>query len=70
MLAKLLIREVSGREFVAFNGNYVDQDDMTAAEAATAEGERICTDGNGEAFQVWELITAKQRVWRLEDTAE
>lgn len=69
MTAKLLIREVGGREFTAFNGDYVDEDERTASEAATLEGERLCTEGNVEAFQVWELVTTKQRVWKLEEVS-
>lgn len=69
VIAKLLIREVGQREFVAFNGDYVDEDERTASEAAAIEGERICTEGNGEAFQVWELVATKQRVWKLEEVA-
>lgn len=64
MTAKLLIREVGQREFVAHNGEYPD------APAAATEGERVCREGSGEAFQVWVLVTQKQRVWGLEDIPE
>jgi len=76
MTAKLLIREVSAREFVQHNGDYVDLYDgqhdsaalvQTAIDRAIAEGERLCAEGNVEAFQVWELRTTRQRVWKLEE---
>lgn len=82
MTAKLLIREVGAREFVNFNGDYLDDDTdapwiadevrppcRTGAMKAEAEGERLCAEGNVEAFQVWELVTTKQRVWKLEEVA-
>ena len=61
MGAKLLVREVGQREFVQNNGEYPD------VPTATAEGERVCREGAGEAFQVWVLVTQKQRVWGMED---
>lgn len=77
MTAKLLIREVGGREFVQHNGDYEDDPhpniligrelDQTGYEKASAEGERMCREGNVEAFQVWVLHSAKQRVWNMED---
>lgn len=73
MTAKLLIREVGQREFVSHNGNYEDDVDLsmpnsqTGEQIAAAEGERLCASGNVEAFQVWSLVTAKQRVWKLEE---
>lgn len=39
----------------------------SGVELATQEGERLCAEGNVEAFQVWELVTTKQRVWKLEE---
>ncbi len=42
---------------------------LSGVEAATAEGERLCAEGNVEAFQVWTLVAAKQRVYRVEDIA-
>lgn len=63
MTAKLLIREVGGREFTQQNGEFPD------AAVASTEGERLCVEGNVEAFQVWVLVAAKQRAWKLEDTA-
>jgi len=67
MTAKLMIREVGQREFIAFNGDYVDTDTTEAVEYAIREGERLCAEGNVEAFQVWELRTTRQRVWKLEE---
>jgi len=80
MTAKLLIREVGQREFVQHNGDFNDDDPkaayqgddqpkqfLTGPQKADAEGERLCAEGNVEAFQVWELVTTKQRVWKLEE---
>lgn len=39
----------------------------TGPENAVVEGERLCREGNVEAFQVWSLVTTKQRVWKLEE---
>lgn len=39
----------------------------TDVECASAEGERLCREGNVEAFQVWTLHSARQRVYTLED---
>lgn len=61
MTAKLFIREVGQREFAQHNGEFPD---ITAAAQA---GERLCTEGNVEAFQVWDLAIAKVRVWDLKD---
>jgi hypothetical protein len=61
MTAKLFIREVGEREFVPHNGEY-----ETITEAAQ-EGEKLCTQGNVEAFEVWERAVAKVRVWDLKD---
>jgi len=74
MIAKLMVREVGQREFVQHNGDYLDlkPDDMprvSAIECAAAEGERLCEEGNVEAFQVWQLVSTKQRVWKLEEVA-
>jgi hypothetical protein len=59
--AKLLVREVGQRDFVQHNGDFAD------AGLATTEGERLTKEGNVEAFQTWVLVTAKQRVWNVED---
>lgn len=80
MTAKLLIREVGQREFVQHNGDFEDVYDptdepdkvvfaRTAEDEATRHGERLTTEGNVEAFQVWSLVTTKQRVWKLEEVA-
>lgn len=82
MIAKLLIREVGQREFVQHNGDYSDDDPnaaypdgterpvcMSGELKADAEGERLTSEGNVEAFQVWSLVTTKQRVWKLEEVA-
>ncbi len=61
MTARLFIREVGQREFVQHNGEF---DDITAA---ANQGEKLCTEGNVEAFQVWDLALAKVRVWDLKD---
>lgn len=63
MPAKLLIREVGQREFIQHNGEFPSE------EEAEAKGEQLCIGGNVEAFQVWTLYCAKQRVWKLEDLA-
>lgn len=79
MTAILRVREVGQREFVQHNGEF--EDDVPAAYAngedpptvLTAEqkacelGEKLCREGNVEAFQVFALVTAKQRVWKLEE---
>lgn len=80
MTAKLLIREVGQREFVQHNGDYSDDDPnapypagmerpicMNGELKADIEGERLTSEGNVEAFQVWSLVTAKHRVWKLEE---
>lgn len=79
MTAKLLIREVGQREFVQHNGDFVASDEIPGAEGseyipprtdienATMAGEKLCANGNVEAFQVWSLVAAKQRVWKLEE---
>ena len=69
MTAKLMVREVGQRDFVQHNGDYVDTDAHPADWYANAEGERLCEEGNVEAFQVWQLVTTKQRVWKLEEVA-
>jgi hypothetical protein len=75
MTAKLLIREVGQREFVQHNGDFLDTEEYDAngndsgVTKAGFEGERLCAEGNVEAFQVWELVTTKQRVWKLEEVA-
>jgi hypothetical protein len=80
MTAKLMIREVGQREFVSHNGDFNDDDPtleifqgpdavtpVSGVKHALAEGERLCASGNVEAFQVWELRTTRQRVWKLEE---
>lgn len=71
MTAKLLIREVGQREFVQHNGEFEDEQNPRASgeERAHREGERLTNEGNVEAFQVWPLVTTKQRVWKLEEVA-
>lgn len=64
MTARLFIREVNAREFIQSGGDFVD------ALSATQEGEKICANGNGEAYEVWELHSAKRRVWRMEDATD
>ena len=81
MTARLLVREVGAREFVQHNSEYEDdpardsaavEDQapaLTGVDKAAAEGQRLTVEGNVEAFQVWSLVLAKQRVWGLEDIA-
>lgn len=65
--------EVSGIRAVDDNGKVTDdvqcQPPRTAVENAAKEGERLCAEGNVEAFQVWQLVTTKQRVWKLEEVS-
>ena len=61
MTAKLFIREVGQREFVQHNGEF------PTTREAEMQGEKLCTEGNVEAFQVWALYAAKVRVWDLKD---
>lgn len=82
MTAILRVREVGAREFVQHNGDFEDDPGIkevrtipgvtvtsgqTAEEKAAELGERLTVEGNVEAFQVWSLVTAKQRVWKLEE---
>lgn len=76
MTAILRVREVGQREFVQHNGEFEDEPGCevradppfkTGEELAIALGERLTVEGNVEAFQVWTLHTAKQRVWKLEE---
>lgn len=55
-----------GKVFPA-EGEQVFVPAMTGEQLAAAEGERLCASGNVEAFQVWQLVTTKQRVWKLEE---
>lgn len=43
------------------------QPPRTAEDNAIAEGERLCAEGNVEAFQVWTLVTTRKRVTRTEE---
>lgn len=61
MTARLFVREVGQREFVVHNGEF------ETVALAQQEGEKLCTEGNVEAFQVWELAVAKVRVFELKD---
>lgn len=61
MAAKLLIREAGTSAFVAHNSDFPD------ADAAHAEGARLCFEGNIEEFEVWDLVERKKRKWTLED---
>lgn len=79
MTARLMVREVGQREFLThvpdFSDDEYPHDRMTASDGpfftgidkAEAEGLRLCAEGNVEAFQVWSLVTTKQRVWALEE---
>lgn len=73
MTAKLMIREVGQREFVQHNGDFTttqandEPRPSSGVQEAINEGERLCAEGNVEAFQVWSLVTTRQRVWKLEE---
>lgn len=79
MTAILRVREVGQREFVQHNGEFEDDANaenpatqgsltpLTAEQKACELGEKLCREGNVEAFQVFALVTAKQRVWKLEE---
>ncbi len=73
MIARLFVREVGAREFSQHNGEFADDPILPGASSmcgetrALEEGERLCREGNVEAFQVWTLAASKQRVWGLED---
>jgi len=60
-----MIREVSQREFTQHNGEFEDElhtfnpDSPCGIALATSEGERLCREGNVEAFQVWSLVTVE-----------
>lgn len=59
--ARLMVREAGAREFTQAGGDFAD------SASAAAAGETAATNGNVEAFEVWECVCAKQRVWRMED---
>lgn len=80
MTAKLLIREVGGREFVPATPCDFEDAPITHPMVgniaifpgcgwAGSHGEELTIKGNVEAFEVWVRVEAKQRVWRLEDIA-
>lgn len=70
MKALLRIREPGARAFTTLDTIYSDdyngEEILTFGEnLARAEGERLCTDGAVEAFEIWTLNGSYRREWRV-----
>lgn len=73
MTARLMVREVGQREFIAHNGDYEDDlspgtlvgrdTDQTGLEKALAEGERLCSSGKRRSLP--SLVARDHQTTRL-----
>jgi hypothetical protein len=62
--ARLFIREQGASKANPHNGEYEDE------AAAIAEGERLCTEGNVEGFEVWICAGTYARKYAVERVVE
>lgn len=70
MKALLRIREPGARAFTTLDLIYGDDYEGNEVisfgeDLARAEGERLCTEGSVEAFEVWTLNATYRREWRV-----